>query len=444
MINKKDTKDKKFSKFLIFWSGQLISTIGSGITAFALGVFAFKTTQTATGYALITLFTFLPAFILRPFGGVLADRYDRKVLIIIGDFGSAIGLLFILFFIIFGDIKLWHIYAGVSISSIFMGIQNPSFKASVTDFLPEESYAKASGFVQLAQTAQFLISPIVAGLLLGLFDIKIILVIDIFTFLYANLTVLFAKKGIPASEKIIKKYQFIKDMKEGLTTITANKGIVWLIAITSIILFYIGILQSLFGPMILAFADSKSLGITLTVCACGMLLSSLIIGVFGIKKNFTLILSISLVFAGSAYSFIGLKANLLFIIISGFLFFFAVPYINSIIDLLIRKNISNEKQGRVWSMISVITYIGAVSAYCFAGILADNIFNPLLMSGGLLYSTIGQIIGTGNGRGIGFMFTISGVMVVILGLIIYRIKKIKELERSGSLIKEISELKSFY
>lgn len=432
--------DKKFSKFLIIWSGQLISTIGSGITAFALGVFAFQSTQTATSYALITLFTFLPAFLLRPFGGVLADRFDRKLLIIIGDFGSALGLLFILFFMIFGDIKLWYIYTGVSISSIFMGIQNPAFKASVTDFLPEKSYTKASGLVQLAQTAQFLISPIVSGLLLSLFNIKIILIIDILTFLYANLTILIAKRGMPVSEKVIKKYQFLKDMKEGLTTITANKGIVWLILITSIILFYIGLLQSLFGPMILAFTNSKNLGITLTTCACGMLVSSLIIGIFGIKKNFILILSIALVFAGFAYTLIGLTVNLVFIIVSGFLFFFAIPYINSIIDLLIRKNISNEKQGRVWSFVSIFTYLGSILAYSLAGILADNIFNPLLIPDGLLSSTIGQIIGIGKGRGIGFMFIISGVTVIILGFIIYRIKKIRELDTSGSLIEKTIDM----
>lgn len=77
--------DKAFRRFLIIWSGQMFSAIGSGLTAFALGVFVFQQTQSTMSYSFIILFSFLPSFLLLPFSGVLADRFDRKKMMIIGD-----------------------------------------------------------------------------------------------------------------------------------------------------------------------------------------------------------------------------------------------------------------------------------------------------------------------------------------------------------------------
>lgn len=77
-----ESANKPFSRFLIVWVGQLISSIGSGLTAFSLGIYAFGKTHSATSYSLIILFAFLPTFILKPIGGVLTDRLDRKLMMI--------------------------------------------------------------------------------------------------------------------------------------------------------------------------------------------------------------------------------------------------------------------------------------------------------------------------------------------------------------------------
>jgi DHA3 family macrolide efflux protein-like MFS transporter len=153
-------QDKEFRKFLIVWSGQLMSAIGSGLTAFALGVYVFQTTQSATCFSLIILFSFLPSFVLVPLGGVLADRFDRQKMMIIGDTGAISGLLFILLVMMSGTIELWQIYVGVALSAVFAALRNPAYKAAVTDMVSEERYFQASGLIQLAGSAQYLISPI--------------------------------------------------------------------------------------------------------------------------------------------------------------------------------------------------------------------------------------------------------------------------------------------
>ncbi|MDO8955127.1 MAG: MFS transporter [Gammaproteobacteria bacterium] len=419
-----------FSKFLIIWMGELISTIGSGITAFALGVYAFRLTGLATSVAMVVLFTFLPAFLLRPIGGVLADRANRFILMILGNLGSAFGILLVYLLLADKSNDLIMIYPGIVISSIFVALQNPAFKASVTDLLPPELFAKASGLVQLSGSAQFLIAPLVAGFLMTIMNVRYVLLIDILSFVVSALLVFVVWWTIKEKCKPITRTEthFFAEMSEGFRAIVANRGVLVLVILVSLLLFYIGLIQALLAPMILSFSSTRTLGIAQSVCAIGMLLSAIIISTHVRKGNNVIILCVSLALMGLFFSFIGILPNFWVIVIPGFLFFAALPFVNSSLDVLIRQNISNEKQGRVWSLISVMTNSGAMLAYAISGFLADKIFNPLFMPGGALSTNLGHIFGVGPGRGIAFIFFLSGVFVIILSVFIYKSKSIRKLD----------------
>jgi DHA3 family macrolide efflux protein-like MFS transporter len=429
-MNQKHTVQNSYSYFLIIWIGELLSTIGTGLTAFSLGIYAFELTGQATSATMVVLLTFLPALLLRPVGGVLADRLDRRLLMIIGNLGYAFGIGLVIFVMITKPQELWMIYPGIALSSIFFAILSPAYKATVTDFVPKELYGKASGLVQLSGSAQFLLAPFIAGLLMSLTKISYILFLDLFTSVLSAIAILFVKRSFKTNVIAVKKTEnhFIREMTEGLKAVVVDRGILILISVTSLILFYIGLLQALFTPMALSFTDPRTLGTAQSVCAIGMLISSLIIGLFGGKRKHVLILSVFLGLMGICYSFIGVIESIWAIILPGFLFFFTVPFVNSSIEVLIRQNVSNEKQGRVWALISVITNIGAMLAYAIAGFLADKIFNPLLMPEGALSTTFGLMFGVGPGRGIAFIFFISGIFVVILSVVIFRSNSIQQLE----------------
>lgn len=421
---------KSFGRFLIVWVGQLVSSIGSGLTAFSLGVYVYQQTQSATNFALIILCSFVPSIVLRPVGGVLADRFDRRVMMILGDLGSALGLVFILAIMLNGMIALWQIYLGVTLSSIFVALQSPAYKASVTDLLTEEQFSKASGLVQLAASSQYLLSPIIAGYLLGLTDIKTILIINIATFAMAALAVLLIRKNLQSTVTERETQHFWKDLVEGWQAIASNKGVLLLIVLISLVTFYIGFLQTLLGPMILSFTDAETFGAAQSISATGMLVSSLLIGIFTITRHYTTMLVAGLALAGVFLALMGVSTNISFITGAGFLFFCALPLVNTSTDVLIRKNIANEKQGRVWGIVGVLSQLGYIVAYCIAGFLADHVFNPLLAEGGVLAPTVGAVIGTGPGRGIGLLFVIAGIFVVILAGVTSRIRSIWALEGS--------------
>jgi len=432
-----------YSKFLLIWFGQFISIIGSGLTIFSLGVYVYQQTGTASSYVFILMCAFLPPFLLKPYGGILADRHDRRLMMVIGDSGSTLGLLFIFIMMLKGNIELWQIYLGIAISSTFSAFQEPAYKALITDLLPENQYAKASGLVQLASSAQYLISPFLAGIILTIMDIKFVFLIDVATFLIASSIVIWIRNILGITQITKPEQNNMADLKEGIQEFSKNRGVVNLVITTMFVLFFVGLLQSLIIPMLLNLTTVKAAGITQSICASGILIGSLFIGVFGNKNKYVKTLSISLFISGIFFANLGFSTNIAFVTLAGFLFFATLPFINTSIEVLIRRNIDNSKQGRVWSIISMVTYLGSIIAFAVAGFLADKIFNPLLEPEGLLSETAGSIIGVGEGRGIALMFIISGLMISIIALLIWKNKKIKELENIEGQGSELSQNKYY-
>lgn len=421
-----------FLGFMVIWLGDFISTIGSGLTAFALGVYAYTLTGKASSTAWIVFCNFAPAFLLRPLGGILADRWNRSWLMIFGSIGSAGGILLLYGMLGQGAPSLHHIYPGLVMSSVFFAVQNPAYKASVSDYLAEEWYAKASGLLQLSSAAQFLIAPLLGGVLIAMLGIKPILLLDILSFMFSATAVavvwwLYPRKPVKVMEH---SNTLMEDFIEGCRVIMHNRGILILVGLVSLLLFYIGLLQVLLTPLVLAFTNAQTLGLAQSVCAIGMLVSSILISATQCRRKNTEVLAWSLGCMGVLFAFIGIRPNIWAVIIPGLLFFSVIPYANSSIDVLIRQNVDNEKQGRVWALISVLTYLGSLLAYGIGGFLADEVFNPLLEVPGQGSHILQLLFGAGQGRGIALMFCISGCFVIILAWIVYQSQSIWLLEKN--------------
>ena len=411
--------------FYKLWLGELISNIGSGMTAFALSVYVYEKTGSVSYVSLITLLSFMPSIILSPIGGLLADRYDRRLLMIIGDLFSGLGLIYILWNIQAGEKSIVPIFVGITFSSIFTSLLEPSYRATLTDILEEENYAKANGLIQVAGSAKYLISPVIAGVILSVADIRVILLLDILTFITTCLMIFLVRKSMNSETQNYKKDSF-KGLLEGLFIIKENRGIYSLVIIMFFVCFFMGFIQILIRPMILALSSVKTAGIMESLCAAGLLIGSLWIGIAGIKKNYSKILAVACFFCGIFMSMTGVNENLAIIGISTFLFFSTLPFMNSCADVLVRVSVPNELQGRVWGLISLITQMGTVVAYIISGIMADCIFEPMFNKNGILVENIGIIIGTGKGRGIGFMLILSGIGMLIMAIIIWKNREIRE------------------
>ena len=410
-----------YKKFLLLWAGELVSSIGGGLTSFGLGIYIFQKTGNASGMAFMTLLAFLPGLLLKVPAGVLADRYDRRLLMMIGDGFSGLGVLYILICMMNGGASVWQIYLGVIISSVFSALLEPAYTATITDLLTKEQYSKANGLVSMAGSSRYLFSPILAGFILAFSDIKVILIIDICTFFLTIISAAVVRKNI-ATNKIEERKPFLASMKEGWDVIAKKKGLFLLIIITSAITMFMGVFQVLGEPFILSFADSKTLGIVETVAASGMLVMSIILGIRGIKKNFVKMLCIGLFISGIGMALFGVFDNVYVICIFGFVFFAALPIANNSLDYLARTNIPEEFQGRAWGVIGFISQLGYVLAYAFSGITAD---------------AVGSVTGGGVGRGASLTIIFSGIGLSVIALMTVRVKRLYTLENSEAVVVQI-------
>ena len=401
-----------YKKFLLLWSGEFISSIGGGLTSFGLSVYVFQKTGSAASMALVALLAFLPVLLLSPIAGVLADRYDRCLMMMIGDGMSGFGLIYILVCMFTGKAGLLQICIGVFVSAVFSSLLEPSYRAVVTDMLTKDEFSKASGMMSIAGSARYLISPMLAGFLLTVSDVKLLMIIDTCTFILTVICTAVVRNSCIARQ-IKTNESFVESFKVGWRAITERKGIFVIIIVSSVMTCFMGAIQILVEPMILDFQTSKVLGVTETVCASGMLVSSVIIGIIGLKKNFTRILSASLTVCGLSMVGFGLKENIYVICCFGFMFFFMLPFANNCLDYLARTNIDADKQGRAWGLISFLSQLGYVAAYGGAGLIADK---------------IAAVKHIGVGRGAAIVIMVSGVMLAILAILLLRFKSVRELE----------------
>ena len=406
-------RKRRFHRFLLLWAGELVSSIGSGLTSFGLGVYVFRRTGSAADIALVSLLAFLPTLLLSVPAGVLADRYDRRGLMMVGDGCSALGILYIFFCMQTGSASLTQICIGVTVSSVFSSLLEPAYRATVSDILEKEDYSRASGLVSLAGSARYLISPLLAGILLTVSDIRLLLILDMGTFFLTVTCTGVVRHGL-ASKAAEHTEPFFTLLKEGWQAVAQKRGVLLLILVASVMTCFMGAFQILAEPMILAFSDSATLGICETICASGMLVSSLFLGIRGIRKGYVKTLSVSLMLAGAAMVGFGLRENLVLICGSGFGFFIMLPFANNSLDYLVRTNIAERLQGRAWGLIGFLSQIGYVVAYSLSGLLADG---------------MGSHLQIGVGRGAAAVIMASGVLLSVIALGINPIKAVRELEK---------------
>lgn len=408
--------------FLLVWFGQLVSLIGSGLTSFALGVWVYQRTGSVTQFSLILLFALLPGILISPVAGALVDRLNRRWCMIVSDSGAGIITVAIALLLATNSLALWHLYLAVGLSSAFKAFQLPAYTASTALLVPKEQFPRASGMVQSAEACAQLISPLLAGVLLGIVQLTGILLIDFVTFLFAVTTLLLVRfpDALTAATSEEGKGSLWREATYGLTYIALRPGLLVLLIVFALDNFVTGLVEVLFTPLMLTFASVTQLGTIQSLGGVGMLLGSLAMSIWGgprplIRGIFAFnILSHLCVLA------VGLRTSVALFALASFLFFFSLPIVNGCCDAILLRKVATDVQGRVFAAINMICWSSIPLAYVVAGTLADKIFEPLMAKNGLLAGSVGQIIGVGPGRGIGLLFIVMELLVMPIIIAAYR------------------------
>jgi MFS family permease len=400
--------------FFLIWLGQLVSLIGSGLTNFALGVWVYQKTGNTTQFALISLFTMLPSIVISPLAGALVDRWNRRWAMIVSDAGAGMSTLAIVLLLFANHLEVWHIYLAVAASSIFRAFQWPAYAAATTLLVPKQHYGRASGMVQGAEAASRLISPVLAGVLVVTIQLQGVILIDCLTFLFALVTQLLVRfpKAKITTEDQASKGSLLHEATYGWTYITALPGLFGLLIFFAVSNFLLGIVEVLVTPLVLTFASATVLGIVLSIGGSGMLVGGVMMSIWGgPKKRIYGVLGFMLL-DGLCILLAGLQPSVPVFFATAFVYFFGVSIIIGSDQAIWQSKVPPAVQGRVFAVRRMIAWASLPLAYLVAGPLADRVFEPLLVVGGPLAGSIGQIIGVGQGHGIALLFVVMGILSI--------------------------------
>jgi MFS transporter, DHA3 family, macrolide efflux protein len=430
--------------FWIVWAGQLVSLLGSGLTQFALTIWIFRETGQATQLALLGVFFMVPLLFMSPVVGVMIDRYDRKLMMMLSDLAAGVTTIVILLLYVAGNLEIWHLYVNAAINGLFQGFQWPAYSAALALMVPKKEYVRVSSMLEIVGPASGIVAPILGGSIIGLGDtagfdgLVLIMLIDIVTFVAAIGALLLIH--IPRPERTEARGTgagaFFQEAIYGFRYILDRPP---LLALQGVFLlgnlFYTMAAGTLLAPMILARTGSNALifGSMETIGAVGMVIGGVAIGAWGGFKR-----RIHGVLLGWALSFVGIfitglgrpePAWMLGVWSAGILISaLVVSLINGSNQAIWMAKVAPEVQGRVFTTRRLIAWIANPLARLIVGPLADHVMEPAMGEGGALVGVFGGLVGTGAGAGMSLLFVFSALagLAVILGA--YLIPMVRDVE----------------
>lgn len=413
--------------FFVVWIGQLISVIGSNLTGFGLAVWMYLETDSVTLLALIMLASTLPGIVLGPVAGALVDRWDRRKVMLVSDSSAGIATFVVALLFFTDSLALWHIYLMATIGSLANAFQEPAYTASVPLLVPKKHIGRANGLVQMGQAIGTLVAPVLAGVLVATTGLWGILVVDGATFAVAVTTLSLVRIPRPAAAPSTTAHLW-GQIVEGWQWLRARGGLFGFMLIAAGINFLLGFMSVLLIPLYLSFTNEVILGTAMSVLGAGMLVGSVVMGVWGGPDRRVRGMLIGIGLSGLLVATMGFDDSVYLVTAAGFGLMATIAVVNGTSQALWQIKVAPEVQGRTFSVRRMLAQMAIPVTYLLAGPLADGIFEPLLAVGGGLAGSVGSLIGTGPGRGIGFMFVLMGLGTVILAVIAAAVPVIRNLE----------------
>ena len=418
--------------FTVVWFGQLISFLGTGMTQFALTIWAWEKTGEATALALVGFSFVLPYILASPFAGALVDRWNRKLVTMLSDVASGISTLAVLALFASGRLEVWHLYVTSAFSGAFQAFQFPAFSAAVTLMLDKKEYTRANGMLSLAHSASGIFAPVAAGILLPITGLGGIMSFDVVSFIVAVGALAVIHIPQPAGVTEAKERPtLLEDSVFGFRYILARPSLLGLQSIFFVVNFTGSICFAVLAPMILSRTgnDSIVLGTIQSAFGVGGVVGGLLMSAWGGPKRRVHGLLLGLVSSSLLGNILmGLGRSAPVWVAAAFFFLFVNPITNGCSQAIWQSKVPPEVQGRVFSARALIAQISAPIAMLITGPLTDGVLTPAMMPGGSLAPAFGWLVDTGPGAGPALLFLVMGVLGSILSLTGYVFPHIRNVE----------------
>jgi MFS family permease len=422
--------NQSFLSFSLIWFGQVISLTGSGLTSFGLGIWIYQQTGQATSFAMTLFFAILPVLLLSPLAGILVDRSDYRMVMILSDTCAALSSLAIALLLSQGALQLWHIYLAAAINSACGVFQHPAYTALTSQLVTTAQLGRTNGLLQAGFAAADILSPMIAGALMLTIGLNHIILIDFITFAVAIITLMAVRLPVRsgltrlAPVSLHSPAAMLREIAPGWLFIVTRPGLIGLLIFFALSNFASGIIGALLIPMLMTFTTANVIGTIITIAGSGMLAGSLFLSAWGgPAKRIKAVIGFELL-KGLAIMGIGWQQQVWLVAASAAIAHFTIPLVNGLNQAIWQAKVPQAIQGRVFALRSMLAKCMLPVAFLIAGPLADRVLEPLMLRPPDLLA----VFGNGPGRGMGVVFFMMGSLIILTAVTALLIPPIQTVE----------------
>jgi hypothetical protein len=419
--------------FSLVWAGQIVSVLATNMTGFAITIWVYERTHSATALGLAQVFFITPYLLVTPLVGIMVDRYNRKMMMMLSDLGAGLATVGLLVFQSQGRLEIWHLYAANLMTGTFNSFQWPAYSAAISTMVPKEQLGRANGMMSLVEIGPGVIAPLLAGALLPFIHLTGILLIDVTTFVTAIAVLLAVYVPQPPVTEAGREGRggILKEALYGFRYIFARPSLLGLQLVFMTGNLMAGLAYTVLAPMILARTSNNGVifGTVQSVGAIGGVIGGIAMGAWGGFRR-----RVHGVLIGWALSsllgqvVIGLGRGPWLWIPGAFIAYFFVPLIDGSNQAIWQSKVAPDVQGRVFAARRLIAWLTTPISPLIAGPLADFVLEPGMREGGGLTGAFGWLVGTGPGAGMALLIIVTGLLAMTVGVSGYLFPAVRNAE----------------
>lgn len=401
------------------------------MTAFALILWAYTQNGSAMTVSLMSFFNYVPYILVSLFAGTFVDHHSKKKIMLASDSIAAFCSVLIFVLSVRGELQIWHIYLINFMIGFMNSFQGPASSVAIGKIVPKDKLTQVSGMNSFSGNLVTVLSPVLAASLLAIGGLRGILMIDLVSFVFAFLVLLFVLRIPEDLSQHEEKQSLLAGCAEGFRYLRGNRGI-FLIIITMALLNFFSRLtyENILSPMILARSGNNSLvlGIVNTVMGIGGIVGGIIVSTGKVKGN-----SAKMIYVSALLSFLlgdilmGAGRSLIVWSLAGLAASLPIAFINAGQMVILYQYVPEEIQGRIFAVRNALQFSTIPFGILLGGFLADYVLEPFMLTENPVTRILQRIVGTGAGSGMAVMFLCTGVLGSFFSFLFYQQKDIRDL-----------------
>lgn len=417
--------------FVILWSGQILSAMGTRMINFMLGILVWQRTGQVSALSLLTFFAYGATVVCSPLAGSLVDRISRRLTIMLSDVGSACTTAIMLVLFLTGQANLWALIVTNTLTGAFLAFQFPAYAATIATMLPKEQYPRANGMMSLVRSLPTIVGPALASLLLKAFGASGVLTVCIGLYLVAIGTVFLVSLPSPSGKSAQDDVASGRKWAAGFLYIARRPGLAGLLTLTTVVSFTSALGYVAVIPMILARTGNNQvlLGTVQSVGAAGGVCGALALtaGRAPPRKVMGVIAGI-LVYSLLGQVAIGVGRTVPVWVVAWFFAWLAVPFVEGYSQTIWQQKAAPSVRGRVFAAVQLSENLALPVGFAVSGLLTDHYLVPLMKSGKGLAPAFARLVGNGPAAGIALIFVLAGAVGTVCALAALAIGSVRNVE----------------